>query len=167
MQTPTEIPEGLASIIAIIAVVEDVIATAPQGVDFRCECDTPERHRCIVTGHDGSTVAVDYCDGCFELAEVDWNGETASVVKVGPSDVLDAYFAIEAGVLRGGYVLGGSPNGKFLGYAAGHAGRVQAFVDAMDRANPPRWAGEMRVRMTGGTASYVQAFVADFGWIHN
>lgn len=44
-----------------------------------CECDTPERRRYIVTGHDGSEALVAYCDGCYELAKCDWNGNTAAV----------------------------------------------------------------------------------------
>jgi len=82
MQPTTEIPEGIATIASIIAVVDEAISAPVEGVTYRCECDAPERHRCIVTGHDGSEVMVDYCDDCFELAEIDWNGETASVVKV-------------------------------------------------------------------------------------
>ena len=51
---------------------------------FCCECDTPERTPCEVTGHDGDTSAARYCDGCLDLARIDWTGETRSVRTTGP-----------------------------------------------------------------------------------
>ncbi len=63
---------------------------------FRCECDTPERTRCLVIAHTGHSSLADYCDGCFELAEIDWNGETASVAKCVHQGTLDAVKASQA-----------------------------------------------------------------------
>lgn len=48
-------------------------------IDFTCECDTPERSDYRVTDHDGHTVTVRYCEGCVELARIDWTGETAAI----------------------------------------------------------------------------------------
>jgi len=49
---------------------------------YRCECDSPERQRYLVTHHDGTTELADYCDDCAELASIDWNGTTARISKV-------------------------------------------------------------------------------------
>lgn len=51
-------------------------------IDFTCTCDTPERALYRVTSHEGEVVLVEYCDGCVELARMDWTGETAEIVAV-------------------------------------------------------------------------------------
>lgn len=48
-------------------------------ITFICECDTPERHTCLVVDHDGTEALVRYCEGCIDLAIIDWTGETASI----------------------------------------------------------------------------------------
>jgi hypothetical protein len=51
-------------------------------VDCVCECELEpgeSRKFYTVTGHDDVDVIVAYCDGCAELAAVDWNGETKAI----------------------------------------------------------------------------------------
>jgi len=60
---------------------------------YVCECPAPERRLYAVTSHtpplsDGQTDVCAYCDDCAALAEIDWNGTTASIVRLGePGDV--------------------------------------------------------------------------------
>ena len=49
---------------------------------FTCECEATERKTYRVVSHEGQTALVSYCIECYELAKVDWNGETASIEEV-------------------------------------------------------------------------------------
>ena len=59
--------------------------TSEQGQEtmsaYQCECDTSDHKIYVVTYHDGTTEIVSYCDDCADLARLDWNGETASIVE--------------------------------------------------------------------------------------
>ncbi len=51
-------------------------------VDCVCECELEpgeSRKFYTVTGHDDVDVVCVYCDGCAELAAVDWNGEPKAI----------------------------------------------------------------------------------------
>lgn len=51
--------------------------------EYVCDCDaTDERHDYKVTGHDGSVTICAYCPDCYEMALIDWSGETAKVEAV-------------------------------------------------------------------------------------
>lgn len=61
----------------------------PMKIDFVCDCTLePGEARGIylVTDHHGETSVCAYCETCAELAECDWNGETAAIepVALGP-----------------------------------------------------------------------------------
>ena len=58
---------------------------------YTCACEgeageVVERLRYRVTGHDGAEAVVCYCADCAELAQHDWNGETAAIVEISPLD---------------------------------------------------------------------------------
>lgn len=49
--------------------------------EYICECGEPvEAYR--VTGHDGTESVCHYCAECADLARIDWNGETAVIVRM-------------------------------------------------------------------------------------
>lgn len=51
-----------------------------------CDDYQPSVKRYRVTYHDGQSETVEYCDGCAELARMDWNGETAAIEGPLPDD---------------------------------------------------------------------------------
>ncbi len=55
---------------------------APPPASFVCDCPEDGRALYLVTGHAGDLCLCAYCEACAELAAVDWNGETRSIVAL-------------------------------------------------------------------------------------
>lgn len=71
--------------------IDSCAVCAPYGcwgevpVIYVCECELEDgegRALHEIVSHEGVRAIVRYCDGCSELAALDWNGETATSRKL-------------------------------------------------------------------------------------
>lgn len=68
-------------------------------IAYTCDCQTtdPEHRLYLVTDHHGAVSLVRYCDECAELAQMDWNGETAQIEAVHAPHDAESYWQIVIG----------------------------------------------------------------------
>ena len=48
-----------------------------------CDEEQPNVKSYVVTYHDDTTGPANYCEGCAELARMDWNGDTKGLTPAG------------------------------------------------------------------------------------